>query len=34
MKNLAESICDFDREQARRVAHNMPEQYTEREQMQ
>ncbi|HAV1779106.1 TPA: phage replication protein [Enterobacter hormaechei subsp. steigerwaltii] len=34
MKNLAESICDFDREQARRVAHNMPEQYTEREQIQ
>ncbi|HDR2706496.1 TPA: phage replication protein [Enterobacter mori] len=34
MKNLAESIRDFDREQARRVAHNMPEQYTEREQTQ
>ncbi|MFJ5982969.1 replication protein P [Enterobacter cancerogenus] len=32
MKNLAESIRNFDREQARRVAHNMPEQYTEREQ--
>ncbi|MBZ7547913.1 phage replication protein [Klebsiella oxytoca] len=34
MKNLAESIHNFDREQARRVAHNMPEQYTEREQTQ
>ncbi|MGM8328325.1 replication protein P [Enterobacter hormaechei subsp. xiangfangensis] len=34
MKNLAESIRNFDREQARRVAHNMPEQYTEREQTQ
>ncbi|MEN6691244.1 replication protein P [Enterobacter hormaechei] len=34
MKNLAESIRDFDREQACRVAHNMPEQYTEREQTQ
>ncbi|APZ06972.1 phage replication protein [Kosakonia cowanii JCM 10956 = DSM 18146] len=34
MKNLAESIRNFDREQARRVAHNLPEQYTEREQMQ
>lgn len=34
MKNLAESIRNFDLEQARRVAHNMPEQYTEREQTQ
>ena len=34
MKNLAESIRNFDREQARRVAHNMPEKYTEREQTQ
>ncbi|MCU7781979.1 replication protein P [Lelliottia amnigena] len=34
MKNLAEGIRNFDREQARRVAHNLPEQYTEREQMQ
>ena len=34
MKNLAENIRNFDREQARRVAHNMPEQYTEREQTQ
>ncbi len=34
MKNLAESIRNFDREQARRVAHNLPEQYTEREQTQ
>lgn len=34
MKNLAESIRNFDREQVRRVAHNMPEQYTEREQTQ
>lgn len=34
MKNLAESIRNFDREQARRMAHNMPEQYTEREQTQ
>lgn len=34
MKNLAESIRNFDREQARRVVHNMPEQYTEREQTQ
>ena len=34
MKNLAESIRNFNREQARRVAHNMPEQYTEREQTQ
>lgn len=34
MKNLAESIRDFDREQARRVAHNLPEQYSEREQTQ
>lgn len=34
MKNLAESIRDFDREQARRVAQNLPEQYTEREQTQ
>ncbi|QMR77912.1 replication protein P [Enterobacter sp. RHBSTW-00175] len=32
MKNLAESIRSFDREQAHRVAHNLPEQYTEREQ--
>lgn len=34
MKNLADSIRNFDREQARRVAHNLPEQYTEREQTQ
>lgn len=34
MKNLAESIRNFDREQSRRVAHNLPEQYTEREQTQ
>ncbi|EKP1098581.1 replication protein P [Enterobacter hormaechei] len=34
MKNLAESIRNFDREQARRVAHNLPEQYTEYEQTQ
>lgn len=34
MKNLAENIRSFDREQARRVAHNLPEQYTEREQTQ
>ncbi|MHA1055764.1 replication protein P [Enterobacter mori] len=34
MKNIAESIRNFDREQARRVAHNMPEHYTEREQTQ
>ncbi|HFI6886771.1 phage replication protein [Escherichia coli] len=34
MKSLAESIRNFDREQARRVAHNLPEQYTEREQTQ
>ncbi len=34
MKNLAESIRNFDREQARRVAHNLPEQHTEREQTQ
>ena len=34
MKNLAENIRNFDREQARRVAHSMPEQYTEREQTQ
>ncbi|MEP8907262.1 replication protein P [Enterobacter roggenkampii] len=34
MKNLAESIRNFDREQARRVAHNLPEHYTEREQTQ
>ncbi|KKY86722.1 phage replication protein P [Enterobacter cloacae] len=34
MKNFAESIRNFDREQARRVAHNLPEQYTEREQTQ
>jgi hypothetical protein len=34
MKKLAESIRNFDREQARRVAHNMPEQCTEREQTQ
>lgn len=34
MKNLAESIRNFDREQARRVAHNLSEQYTEREQTQ
>ncbi|MEP8751980.1 replication protein P [Enterobacter asburiae] len=34
MKNLAEKIRSFDREQARRVGHNMPEQYTEREQTQ
>lgn len=31
MKNLAERIRNFDQEQARRVAHNLPEQYTERE---
>ncbi|QGG08509.1 replication protein P [Enterobacter cancerogenus] len=34
MKNLAESIRNFDREQAHRVAHNLPEQYNEREQTQ
>lgn len=34
MKKLAEGIRNFDREQARSVAHNLPEQYTEREQMQ
>ncbi|ELC7377475.1 TPA: phage replication protein [Enterobacter asburiae] len=34
MKNIAESIRNFDREQARRVAHGMPEQYSEREQTQ
>lgn len=34
MKNLADSIRNFDREQARRVAHNLPEQYTDREQTQ
>jgi Predicted Co/Zn/Cd cation transporters len=34
MKNLAESIRNFDREQARCVAHNLTEQYTEREQTQ
>lgn len=34
MKNLSESVRNFDREQARRVAHNLPEQYTEREQTQ
>ncbi|CAM4009261.1 MULTISPECIES: replication protein P [Lelliottia] len=34
MKNLAEGIRNFDREQARRVAHNLPEQYSEREQTQ
>lgn len=34
MKNLAESIRSFDQEQARRVAHNLSEQYTEREQTQ
>jgi hypothetical protein len=33
-ENLAENIRNFDREQARRVAHNLPEQYTEREQTQ
>lgn len=32
MKNLAENIRNFDLEQARRVAHGMPEQYSEREQ--
>ena len=32
MKNLAEIIRNFDREQACRVAHNLPEQYTERAQ--
>ncbi|ELY2035109.1 replication protein P [Enterobacter cloacae complex sp. zbq_9] len=34
MKNIAESIRNFDREQARRVAHNLPEQYTDRDQTQ
>lgn len=34
MKNIAEGIRNFDREQACRVAHNLPEQYTEREQTQ
>ncbi|CAH6661281.1 replication protein P [Pseudocitrobacter vendiensis] len=34
MKNLSVSIQNFDREQARRLAHNLPEQYTEREQTQ
>lgn len=34
MKNLAENIINFDKEQACRVAHNLPEQYTEREQTQ
>ncbi|HIE9348638.1 TPA: replication protein P [Klebsiella variicola subsp. variicola] len=34
MKNLADSIRNFDREQARRVAHNLPEKYTDREQTQ
>ena len=34
MKNLSESIRNFDREQARRVANNLPEQYNERDQTQ
>ncbi|MBL5882587.1 replication protein P [Lelliottia aquatilis] len=34
MKNLSESIRNFDWEQARRVANNLPEQYTERDQTQ
>ncbi|MCW2095352.1 UNVERIFIED_ORG: hypothetical protein M2382_001871 [Enterobacter sp. BIGb0239] len=34
MKNLSESIRNFDREQARRVANNLPEQYNERDQKQ
>lgn len=34
MKNLAENIRNFDLELARRVAHGMPEQYSEREQTQ
>lgn len=34
MKNIADKLRNLDREQARRVAHNLPEQYTEREQTQ
>ena len=34
MRNLSEQMIRFDHEQARRVAHSMPEQYNEREEAQ
>lgn len=34
MKSLSEEMRSFDLEQARRIAHNMPEHYNEREQTQ
>jgi hypothetical protein len=34
MRNLSEQMLRFDQEQARRVAHNLPDQYSEREQTQ
>lgn len=33
MRNIAESMHNLDREQMRRVAHNLPEQYQERPQL-
>ncbi len=33
MKSLAEQMHNFDREQLRRVAHNLPEQYDEKPQL-
>ncbi|EMW0832318.1 Replication protein P, partial [Klebsiella aerogenes] len=33
MKSLAEQMHNFDREQMRRVAHNLPEQHDEKPQL-
>ncbi|HBU0449018.1 TPA: Replication protein P, partial [Klebsiella pneumoniae] len=33
MKSLAEQMHNFDREQMRHVAHNLPEQYDEKPQL-
>ena len=34
MKNIAAQMVNFDREQMRRIANNMPEQYDEKPQVQ
>ena len=34
MKNIAAQMINFDREQMRRIANNMPEQYDEKPQVQ
>ena len=33
MKNIAAQMVNFDREQMRRIANNMPEQYDEKPQV-